>query len=38
VDNLHEEWNASGPVSERAFSLGTEALATPAQDVRPSAE
>jgi 4-amino-4-deoxy-L-arabinose transferase-like glycosyltransferase len=38
VDNFHEEWNASGPVSEKATGFGAEALAAPPHDVRPSAE
>jgi 4-amino-4-deoxy-L-arabinose transferase-like glycosyltransferase len=38
VDNLDDEWNASGPLSERAHPLGTQALATMPQEVRPSPE
>jgi 4-amino-4-deoxy-L-arabinose transferase-like glycosyltransferase len=38
VDNFDEEWNASGPLWERALPLEAQALATTAQDVRPSPE
>jgi hypothetical protein len=38
VDNFDEEWNASGPASERDHPLTTQALGLPAQEVRPSAE
>jgi hypothetical protein len=36
VDNLVDEWNASGPAWRGAHS--TQALASPPQDVRPSPE
>ena len=38
VDNFNEEWNVSGPPSEQGRPLTAQALGTPAQDVRPSAE
>jgi len=38
VDNFDEEWNMSGPPSERGHPLTAQALGASAQDVRPSAE
>ncbi len=38
VDNLVDEWNASGPRSERAHSLNAQDWGAPPQEVRPSPE
>jgi 4-amino-4-deoxy-L-arabinose transferase-like glycosyltransferase len=38
VDNFDEEWNTSGPISERADPLEAQTLATPPKEVRPPPE